>query len=354
MITDKDFTVTFFDVNGGDGIWIRYKGETIKSHNILIDGGYVKSYYGAFKKVIDKIIDLEEVIDLWIITHIDGDHIGAILAFINDSSLKDKANIVRSFWFNHINFETPNQSSAISVSQGIKLRDHLATLGIVEETFIDTSVMERQLHAVHFQILSPLPEKRAMANDEWLLEEGKTKISRKKEADHGKTIDELKLNEFTEDDDIPNGSSIAFVLKYKFFSGLFLADSHPSDIISSLKSLGYSPEKRLKVDFVKVAHHGSKVNTNNELLSLIDCTNYIFSANGISHFHPDKEVVARIITHESRKPETPINLSFVVDNTSLRGLFDVDENAAINHNFELKYPEDGANYLQLTYNEIQP
>lgn len=354
MITDKDFTVTFFDVNGGDGIWIRYKGAETNYHNILIDGGYVKSYYGAFKKAIDKIIELGEVVDLWIITHIDGDHIGAILAFINDSSLKDKAAIVRSFWFNHTNFEAPNQSSAISVSQGIKLREHLATLGIVEESFIDTTVTERQLHEVLFQILSPLPEKRAIANDEWLLEEGATKVSRKKEADHGKTIDELKLNIFAEDDDVPNGSSIAFILKYKCFSGLFLADSHPSDIISSLKSLGYSSENRLKVDFVKVAHHGSKVNTNDELLSLIDCTNYIFSANGISHFHPDKEVLTRIITHESRKPATSVNLSFVVDNTALGGLFDVDENAAINHNFELKYPEDGDNYLQLTYNATRP
>jgi beta-lactamase superfamily II metal-dependent hydrolase len=354
MITDEDFTVTFFDVNGGDGIWIRYKADTKKNHNILIDGGYGKNYYGAFKKVIDKIIELEEVVDLWIITHIDGDHIGAILAFINDSSLKKKENIIRSFWFNHTNFEAPNQSSAISVSQGIKLRAHLATLGIVEESFVDTTVLEQQLHGVHFQILSPLPEKRALANDEWLLEEGATKVSRKKEADHGKTIEELKLNQFVEDDDIPNGSSIAFALKYKCFSGLFLADAHPSDIISSLKSLGYSPENRLKIDFMKVAHHGSKVNTNNELLGLIDCTNYIFSANGISHFHPDKEVLARIITHESRKPEIKINLSFVVDNTSLRGIFDVDKNAAINHNFEVKYPEPGTNYLQLTYNAIQP
>lgn len=354
MITDADFTVTFFDVNGGDGIWIRYDAENKKYHNVLIDGGYGKSYYGAFKKVIDKIIELEEVVDLWIITHIDGDHIGAILAFINDSSFKDKENIVRSFWFNHTNFETPNQLSAISVSQGIKLRGHLANLGIVEESFIDTTVVERQLHGVRFQILSPLPEKRTKANEEWLLEEAATKVSRKKGTDHGKTIQELKLSPFSEDDDIPNGSSIAFVLQYKCFSGLFLADAHPSDIVSSLKSIGYSPENRIKVDFVKVAHHGSKVNTSDELLGLIDCTNYIFSANGISHFHPDKEVLARIITHESRNPQTKIHLSFVVDNTSLRGIFDVDENAAFNHNFEEKYPEPGASYLQLTYNAIQP
>lgn len=354
MITDKDFTVTFFDVNGGDGIWVRYRGKSEKSHNILIDGGYGRSYHGAFKKVIGQIIELEEVVDLWIITHIDGDHIGAILAFINDSSFKDKESIVHSFWFNHTNFEVPNQSSAISVSQGIKLRGHLANVGIVEESFIDTAVAERQLHDVRFQILSPLPEKRAIANDDWLLEEGATKVSRKKEADYGKTIEELKLNQFAEDDDVPNGSSIAFILKYKNYSGLFLADAHPSDIISSLKSLGYSSVNKLKVNFVKVAHHGSKVNTNDELLSLIDCTNYIFSANGISHFHPDKEVLARIVTHESRKPDTKIKLSFVVDNISLRGIFDIDENAAFNHNFEETYPEPGVNYLQLTYNVIQP
>ncbi len=226
----------------------------------------------------------------------------------------------------------------------------METLGIVEQSFVDTTVPERILHGVKFEILSPIPEKRDKANDEWLLEEGKTKTSGTKTPDHGKTIAELKLNVFEEDDDIPNGSSIAFILTYHGIKGLFLADAHPSDIITSLRILGYTPDNRIKVDFVKVAHHGSKVNTNDELLSLIDCENYIFSANGISHFHPDKEVIVRIITHPSRNLEINRELSFVSENQPLKDLFKVDDQASIKYNFTSTYPDQGNNYLQLTYN----
>ena len=42
----------------------------------------------------------------------------------------------------------------------------------------------------------------------------------------------------------------------------------------------------LKIDYVKVSHHGSKANTNDELLSLLDCNNFIISANGRHHGLP--------------------------------------------------------------------
>ncbi|MBS1529135.1 MAG: MBL fold metallo-hydrolase [Bacteroidetes bacterium] len=349
MLTDKDFTVTFFDVNGGDGIWIRFRDESRQFHNILIDGGYGKSYNAAFKMVIDQILGIREVIDLWIITHIDGDHIGAILAFLQDADIKEKDQIVKSYWFNHVNFEMPNLSSSISVNQGIKLRKHLASVGIVAESFIDTTYDVQILHGIRFKILSPIPEKRAKADEDWLLEE-RSKASARKESDHKKTIAELKDNIFTEDDDVSNGSSISFILNYHNYQCLFLGDSHPSDVISSLKSLGYSAGNRLKVDFIKLAHHGSKANTNDDLLNLVDCENYIISANGISHFHPDKEVLVRILTHDLRNPKTKRRISFVSQNDELKDIFKVDVNAHANHNFIEIYPEEGNNYIQLTYN----
>ena len=57
---------------------------------------------------------------------------------------------------------------------------------------------------------------------------------------------------------------------------LLLADSHPSVIVASLRALYYSETQKLTVDYMKVSHHGSRYNTSPELLSLINCRQFIF------------------------------------------------------------------------------
>jgi hypothetical protein len=53
--------------------------------------------------------------------------------------------------------------------------------------------------------------------------------------------------------------------------------------------------RRLRVDAVKVAHHGSKANTSEALLKTIESPAYLISTNGDQFKHPDKDCVARII-----------------------------------------------------------
>ena len=93
-----------------------------------------------------------------------------------------------------------------------------------------------------------------------------------------------------------NGSSIAMLAEYGGKSALLLADAHPDVVAQSIKRLCAARKiKRLQVDVVKVAHHGSKANTDEGLLNLIDCRNYLISTNGAQFKHPDKECLARIL-----------------------------------------------------------
>src|SRR5690606_38146377 len=96
--------------------------------------------------------------------------------------------------------------------------------------------------------------------------------------------------------------SIAFILETFDVRILALADSHPYVIEKSLEKAGFSKSNKLKVDVVKVSHHGSKNNTTCDLLDIIDCNDFIISTNGGSstHTHPDREVIARIIYHPER------------------------------------------------------
>jgi hypothetical protein len=110
-------------------------------------------------------------------------------------------------------------------------------------------------------------------------------------------LETLAYTPFQSDKSLPNSASIAFNLTYKesgkIYNFLFLADSYPDVIAESLIKLKYSPKNPFFVDFVKVSHHGSKRNTNLELLGLIRANTFIIMTNGYKK--PDKETIARLI-----------------------------------------------------------
>jgi hypothetical protein len=98
--------------------------------------------------------------------------------------------------------------------------------------------------------------------------------------------------------------------------------------------------QRLHVDAVKVAHHGSKNNTDEELVSLIESPRFLFSTNGAQFKHPDEESIARIVNGAAGQPVT---LYF-----NYRSEFNEKwESKALQekHNFSAIYGEDGDNPL---------
>lgn len=81
-----------------------------------------------------------------------------------------------------------------------------------------------------------------------------------------------------------------------------LGDAYPSVIAHSLRTL--SPNGRFKADVVKLAHHGSRNNTDRALASLLWAPTWIFSSNGASNTkHPHKESVARVL-HDGKGVKT--------------------------------------------------
>ena len=80
-----------------------------------------------------------------------------------------------------------------------------------------------------------------------------------------------------------------------------MGDADADEIVKSLTELGYSKKNKLKVDFCKIAHHASKHNTTNELIQMIDCSNYIISTQQTAKGRPSKECLSRIICN-SEKP----------------------------------------------------
>jgi hypothetical protein len=110
------------------------------------------------------------------------------------------------------------------------------------------------------------------------------------------SLDRLLKKQFAIDQAKANGSSIAMLAEYGDMSALLLADAHPDVVAQSIRRLCKARNmKRLEVGAVKIAHHGSKANTDEALLKMIDSRKYLISTNGAQFKHPDKECLARIV-----------------------------------------------------------
>ena len=104
------------------------------------------------------------------------------------------------------------------------------------------------------------------------------------------------------DSSTANGSSIAFLAKFGGKSCMFLGDAHMKVVCASLRRLGATPENPLRVDAVKMAHHGSRNNITPEFFELVDAKHWLFSSNGDKFSHPDREAVQAVIAGSRRKP----------------------------------------------------
>lgn len=314
--------IRFLKARNGDSIFISFKAKDGINKNILIDGGTGGAY--QFKNKLGKLdagelqIAIQEIkasgqcIDLLILTHVDDDHIGGILRWFEEDP--DAKNYVKKVWFNSgrlifeerevaeitSNLQVINNDTSLdtSIRQGIAFEDYIEKHSLWDRRLISNLGAPTVEHeqGLSFTILSPNKVKLDALLKKWSKED--KDLDTAKSDDYEKTIKQLlDEDQFKEDSSIHNGSSIAFILTYNDKNMLFLGDAHPLLIIDSLKDLGYTRENPLKVEFMKVAHHGSKYNTNYDLLDLVDTSKYIICSNGDRHKLPHKQCLARIINH---------------------------------------------------------
>lgn len=343
-------TIKFLQGYNGDCILVSFDDSFGATKNILIDGGTGLTYSkkgisGDLKKEILKLIRKGEEIDLLVVTHLDDDHIGGILKMFEDKKL-DKS-IIKKVWFNsgkliaeYFNSEEEYSERDIplsifkglntSVRQGVKLDDFLVSLGCWDYRIIKKGLIEK-IDNCKITILSPENLGLEKLHNKWEIEQPKSLYTSSGKTDYHIPLEELIKSEdsFIEDQSVPNGSTIAFLFELDDRKLLLLGDAHPNIIINSLKDLGYSKKKKLKVDLVKISHHASKKNTSKELLELIKCEKFIISTNSLKHGLPDKLTLARIIKN------TP-SCSLIFNYDIVRKVFSDDD---------LNYGEFKAEYI---------
>jgi beta-lactamase superfamily II metal-dependent hydrolase len=334
--------VQFYQAECGDASRIKFLGNDNKYHNIFIDSGFERTFRFILGNEIRQIEKDKEIIDLWILTHIHDDHIGGVIKYLDLIKTGECKDIVNKWFYNiprfyNINFRNSSSkiSSASSISQGDIIYEYLKINEKVSEIDITSKLDTVDLFGMKLTVLSPSVEKLNKLREKYpfgsvneLEKSELTSISEakaQKENDYKIKLLDFNLKKNKEDKSIENGSSITMITEYKNKKILWLADSHPSDIITSLQKLGFSKENQFECDWIKVSHHGSTGNNSNELYNLIKCDNYLFSANGENKYNlPFKECIARILRNENRNMDSTYNFYFTYDNETMRSIFKVD------------------------------
>jgi beta-lactamase superfamily II metal-dependent hydrolase len=313
------FTITLLPAGHGDCLWIEY-GDASNPRRILIDCGPTKGYESLKRHVATLPADRRRL-ELFVITHIDADHIeGAVkLLDTNDPKL-EYADLWFNGWKQLASADLLGVEQADEVAKKIQERrlPHNLAFGGQVAVIPDEGPLPSFTLAggLKLTLLGPTLAGLRELKEAWMKD---PKFSAERAAQIAEAgapapadllgagelnVEQLAAWKTVEDDSPTNGSSIAFIAEYEHKRVLFAADAHPSVLETSLRRyLSQEEMESLTVDAYKVGHHCSRKSNTSLLFSLVQTSRYLISTNG-SHFkHPDQEAVAKAIKAK-RSPAT--------------------------------------------------
>ncbi len=306
--------------------------------NILIDGGIGRTYK-ELKKEIEHIISQDQYIDLLIVTHSHNDHINGIIKFIEDEK---NNNCIKKIWFNSgVHFdrekvEMLTQSNGVDISsRKIKyLEDVLMSMECMEQKIWNNElIMQGHITNIGDAKMTVLsPDEAGLEKLRRFTKEQRDLDIAGKDYDFSTKLMDFNLDIFEEDNSVENATSISFMFEYSNRRILFLADSLPKMVLDGLLKTKLLKDNK-QIDYVKLSHHASKGNLNDELLKSIECKNYIVSTHGnCSNRLPNKETFARIVKHFKS-----INLYFNYRNDVIENIFFNGETSGKDYEIDIIY-----------------
>jgi hypothetical protein len=175
---------------------------------------------------------------------------------------------------------------AANVPQGRRLRNNADTLHLLRnDPFngrVNMSPKQKALdlgNKLKFTVLGPSQNRLERLEKEW---DTRLKALQKKEAAEAKAL----AAEFM-DTSVYNLSSIIVLAEAGGKKILLTGDGLADDILEGLKEAGLLKEGgTLHVDILKMPHHGSVRNVNEQLLTTVTADHYVMSANG-KYDNPD-------------------------------------------------------------------
>jgi beta-lactamase superfamily II metal-dependent hydrolase len=301
-------TIEMLPAREGDCLLLTYDDLADgRPRRVLIDAGRAGTY-PALKKRLKAIPAGERELELFVITHIDRDHIEGALKVLRDEKLPVT---FRDIWFNgYCHLFGPNEAFGAVMGEGLTTELSKPTrswnadfAGKAVCIADDGTLPPISLRGgLKLTLLSPDFPKLEALRPVWEKEceeagitakKTKRKLPENEEAFGLLNVEHLAAAPFKGDTAEANGSSIGLLAEYGTKKVLLGADCHPDRLLTSLEAL--SPNGPLPLDAFKLPHHGSSANISREILERVRCSKYLVSTNGSYFQHPTREAVARVL-----------------------------------------------------------
>ena len=309
----------------GDCLILHY-GTKSKPGLVLIDGGPAQVYGPHLKPRLEEIRQARGLaqgepltVDLLMVSHIDDDHINGILELTHElidakAAKRPLPFKVLNFWhntFDDIIASNPDELVAAikasfgpaslagepetagldpdvakvlaSVGQGLRLRDDARALGLRINSEFRGKLIKASARpptdlpgGLKLTVAGPL-------EDELLALEKQHAAFLKKPKKNKEA-----LAEFT-DSSVANLSSIVVLAESGGKRMLLTGDARGDKILLGLEKVGLlSPGGKMKVDLLKMPHHGSDRNMEKIFLQRVVADHYVFSGDG-EHGNPERK-----------------------------------------------------------------
>ncbi|NRF65662.1 hypothetical protein HLB44_01560 [Aquincola sp. S2] len=311
-------SLTLLPAAHGDAIWIEY-GPARGRRRVLIDGGPAHTYAGLQAK-LEKLKPAQRKLELFVVSHIDADHIDGALILLQDRARLGLA--INEVWFNTWAHLPANERDVFAPLQG----EFLGALIGLDAALAKTLNKRFGQRAVvvpppteaapalpvvelaggaRLTLLGPNPSDLKRLRARWSAairdftpgdaEEAHRRLLERREYRPPTGPAVFSARAFGDDRAPANGSSIAFLFEADGQRVLFGADAHARTLATNLARLCLERGvPRVKLDAVKLPHHGSMGNVSAEWLALVDCERWLVSTNGAVFGHPDVQTAALV------------------------------------------------------------
>lgn len=351
----KDIKIEILPAGACDCILLEVEKE---DYRILIDGGYAETYNRYLKQRLQVLAAQGKRINLLVITHIDSDHIGGILAFLKENGSVSNPSVigVDEVWYNgffHMNTDDVQegpvpytlkeilkgsladdgitQSSGrkdISVSQGTTVAKLLVEGGYNWNSMWDGKAVCAENREYKYlteklgcKLLNPRTEELCELAKLWIrkLQCTMKNVVLCKDILYSEAFESFFTHneQFRHEVETKNisfsyeqeNSEIDWNAWVDAWSGQ--VDDSKTNRSSIAFMLEYEGKKLLfpgdcpiqlfsdklpkEMDVVKLPHHGSEKNISREFIEDTDVKYYLLSTDGKMHDHPSKAVIANIL-----------------------------------------------------------
>jgi beta-lactamase superfamily II metal-dependent hydrolase len=310
--------LTMLPAQDGDCLLLEY-GDEARTRRILIDGGRAGTY-PDIAPTLNRLAQGSESIDLLVVTHVDQDHILGVLGLFDDSA---RAVSFDDVWFNGYDQLVDSDYESFGPIDG-----ELLTTALLEQQIPWNRAFQGKAVEVGrpFQWLDDQSSLTLLSPDraqlESLIRTWRAECEREGlipgrapaeppppgfEAFGAVDPEAMADAQFQADPSKTNRTSIGFLFEFDGVRLMFTGDGDDQRLVDSVRPLAEADGGRLRLDALKVSHHGSRKNLSKDLLDLLDCKRYLISTNGRRHGHPDPVAMARILKYGGPDKELVFN-----------------------------------------------